>query len=107
MRLDNNNKELIKSMLKEMPQSKKEQLNKALDRNLYLTSSRTLSYCELTVCKEGWLVKLEGTRCSFTVWAYDRDGQFEFGRKPNEDKLHKLYECSQMNMDETYYDELR
>lgn len=42
--------------------------------------------------KEGWYITLQGTRCSFSVWADDNDGELVFHRKPNESKLHKLWE---------------
>jgi len=96
------NREIVARILHEMPEEKKEVLKKALERNLILTSSYVLSGCTLTIYKEGWLVKLDGTRCSFSVFAKDNDGEFEFIRKPNESKLHKLYEQWQP-MDERDY----
>jgi hypothetical protein len=96
------NREIIARILQEMPEEKKEVLGKALERNLILTSTAVLSSCTLTVYKEGWLVKLDGTRCSFSVFAKDNDGDFEFIRKPNENKLSKLYE-EWHSMDETDY----
>lgn len=79
-------------MLSEMPESKKETLRKACERNDYLTSFYGLSSNQVIhVYKEGWYLQLDGTRCSFKVWAYDNDGEFVFARKPKESKLHKLY----------------
>jgi hypothetical protein len=89
--MKNINLEIAKDILNEMPQHKKEVLKKALDRNEILTSSRVLEHGVITIYKEGWLLKLEGTRCSFSVFAKDNDGNFEFIRKPRESKLHKLY----------------
>ena len=86
------NEEIMRDMLNNMPESKKTTLSKALDRNLVLTSSRVLAFATLTVYKEGWLLTLEGTRCGFKVFARDNDGEFEFIRKPNDNKLHKLYD---------------
>jgi len=86
------NRDIVAAMLHEMPETKKTVLVKALQRNLTLTSSWVLSSCTLTVYKEGWLVQLDGTRSSFSVFAKDNDGEFEFIRKPNENKLHKLYD---------------
>lgn len=95
------NREIVKEILEKMPQNKKETLGKTLDRNLILTSARVLGLCEMTIYKEGWLVELTGTRCKFTVFAKDNDGEFEFIRKPNKDKLHKLYnESCTMNEDD-------
>lgn len=96
------NREIVAEMLKEMPEAKKEVLTKALTRNFILTSAYVLSSCTLVVYKEGFLVKLEGTRASFSVYAKDNDGELVFTRKPNEDKLHKLYEEWQ-NMNEEDY----
>lgn len=79
-------------MLKEMPEQKKNVLRNALIRNSILTSARTLENCTLTIYKEGYLIELEGTRCSFSVYAKDDDGELVFMRKPNKSKLHKLYE---------------
>lgn len=100
------NREIVAQILSEMPESKKAVLCKALDRNLILTSSRVLASCDLTIYKEGWLVKLEGTRCSFSVFAKDNDGEFEFIRKPNENSLHKLY-SEWTSMNESDYDNIR
>ena len=89
--MKNCNRWIVSRMLEEMPDSKKATLHKMLLRNCYLTSAYVLSSCTLTVYKEGWYIKLEGTRCSFTVYAKDNDGSFEFIRKPVESKLTKLY----------------
>ena len=86
------NYEIASRIIKEMPIEKKEILARTLDRNFILTSSRVLSMGEITVYKEGWLLVLNGTRCKFSVFAKDNDGDFEFVRKPNENKLHKLYQ---------------
>lgn len=85
------NRELLFQMLKDMPEPKKEVLRKALTRNSLLTSCRTLEHCYFTVYKEGFLIELCGTRCGFAVYANDNDGNFAFMRKPNKNKLHKLY----------------
>ena len=86
------NKEVVAEILEQMPESKKVTLGKALYRNYLLTSAKVLENCTLIVYKEGWLVKLEGTRCNFSVFAKDNDGEYEVVRKPVEKKLHKLYE---------------
>lgn len=101
--MKNWNREIVKQMLTEMPESKKAVLKKALERNFILTSSYVLSSCTLTVYKEGWLVKLEGTRASFSVFAKDNDGEFIFMRKPNDDKLHYLYEEWQSMNESDFY----
>lgn len=90
------NYEIAAQMMKEMPESKKEVLRKALTRNLILTSSRVMSFGKMTIYKEGWYLELEGTRCSFSVFAKDNDGEFQFCRKPVERLLNKIY-------DETLY----
>lgn len=104
--MKNYNRSIVNDILHEMPASKKDVLKKALTRNFILTSSYVLSSCTLTVYKEGWLVKLDGTRCSFSVFAKDNDGEFEITRKPNEDKLHKLY-SDWMSMNECDFDDFQ
>lgn len=97
------NREIVNDILKNMTQEKKAVLTKALERNFILTSSYVLSSCTLTVYKEGWLVKLEGTRSNFSVFAIwdDFNGEFITIRKPNESKLNKLYdEWQTMNEDD-------
>lgn len=79
------------TMLKEMPDRKKLQLSKALDRNMYFTSARVLSIGTFHVYKEGFYLELEGTRCGFSVFSYDNDGELTFIGKPADDKLNKLY----------------
>ena len=86
------NKEIAKEMLSILPESKKKALNNALERNMILTSAYVLSMGEMTIYKEGWYLVLHGTRCSFSVFAKDNDGELQIIRKPNENKLHKLYE---------------
>lgn len=88
------NDRIAADMLNEMPEAKKQQLRKALERNSILTSAYMLSFGTIHIYKEGWYLELEGTRCRFAVWAYDNDGEFKFGRKPNESKLNKLYKES-------------
>lgn len=85
-------KNTVTWILEEMPESKKRVLINALERNLELTSSWILEHGTLTCYKEGWYITLQGTRCSFSVWASDNDGELVFHRKPNESKLHKLWE---------------
>ena len=36
-------------------------------------------------------MELTGTRCKFSVFAKDNDGEIEITRKPDDSKLHKLY----------------
>lgn len=46
----------------------------------------------MTIYKEGFYIELEGCRSKFAVFAWDRDGSFEIAeRKPDENKLSKLY----------------
>ncbi len=85
------NEELVNQMLDVMPESKKAVLRKALERNCILTSCRIMEHGELTVYKEGFYLQLFGTRCSFSVYCKDDDGELVPMRKPVESKLHKLY----------------
>lgn len=103
MKNHNINHEIAIDMINRMPDEKKNVLRKALDRNLILTSSRNLENGTMTVYKEGFYLTLEGTRCSFSVFAYDRDGEFEFTRKPREDKLNKIYKETYIKFSESDY----
>lgn len=86
------NYEIAMDMLKEMPESKKETLKKALYRNWLLTSTYIMESGTLTIYKEGFWLTLNGTRCSFSVFAFDDDGVFRFSRKPYEKSLNKIYD---------------
>lgn len=97
------NYEIVERIFQEMPKNKKELLSKALDRNMILTSSRVMSMGEITIYKEGWLLILNGTRCKFSIFAKDNDGEFEFIRKPNENKLHKLYQQTLYFNEQDFY----
>lgn len=91
--MKNINKEIAIEMLSKLNGSKKETLIKALERNNMLTSTYTLSSCDMVIYKEGWFIKLTGARCSFALFAYDRDGEIELAnRKPVESKLNKIYD---------------
>ena len=93
--INNVNKEILFDMLHKLPENKMEVLKRALERNFVLTSSYILEHGSIRVYKEGFYVTLEGTRCSFSVFAYDRDGEIEISqRKPRESKLNFLYEES-------------
>lgn len=101
------NYEIAARMLNEMPKEKKDQLIKALDRNLLLTSVRTMSSGKMHVYKEGFYLELFGTRCRFAVWAKDDDGTFIYERrKPNGNRLHKLYE-ENLYFDSSDFDGIR
>lgn len=86
------NYEIAIEMLTNMPETKKQALRKALERNLYLTSSYLMESGTMTIYKEGFLLKLFGTRCSFSVFCFDNGGKLVFSRKPNEKRLNKLYD---------------
>ena len=85
------NKEIVNRMLDEMPENKKATLRNALTRNCILTSYYGLSLGTLSVYKEGFYLEFTGTRCSFSVYAKDADGELVFGRKPQEKSLNLLY----------------
>lgn len=90
------NIEIVKEILETMPQTKKEQLKKALTRNFNLTSSYNLEDCILTIYKEGFYLELNGVRSSFKVFAKDDDGKLIITRKPQ--NISKLYfETKKMN----------
>ena len=84
------NREFTKDILRAMPEDKKKVLVNALDRNCILTSYWGLDNQSVEVYKEGWYIKMEGCRSSFTMWVGDNDGEFVFGnRKPR--KLSYLH----------------
>lgn len=85
------NQEIANMILQDMPIAKKQSLKNALDRNEILTSARVLPIGEITVYKEGWYLQLLGTRCRFSVYAEDKDGELIFKRKPSERSINKLY----------------
>lgn len=88
----NINKEIVLDMLKKLPDKKLSALQNALERNQWLTSVKNLESCELIVYKEGFYLTLNGTRCSFSVFAYDNDGELSIqDKKPHDSKLHVLY----------------
>lgn len=86
------NNEMALEIILALKGKKFERLVATLDRNNYLTSCWDLSSGEMVVYKEGFYLTLEGTRCKFSVFAWDRDGEMEIAdRKPVEGKLHRLY----------------
>jgi hypothetical protein len=90
--LDNINKEIAFDIVDKLEGKKRISFLKALDRNDWLTSVWTLDTLTMVIYKEGFYVTFEGTRCKFSVFAYDRDGEFEIAeRKPHDSKLHPLY----------------
>lgn len=91
--MKNINKEIAIEILEKVVEgNKKEALIEALERNAFLTSSFCLENCDMTIYKEGFLLYLYGTRCSFRVFAFDNDGELEVAeRKPQENKLNKIY----------------
>lgn len=90
--LDKINKEIAFDIVDKLEGKKRISFLKALDRNDWLTSVWTLDTITMIIYKEGFYVTFEGTRCKFSVFAYDRDGEFEIAeRKPHDSKLHPLY----------------
>lgn len=87
------NKEIVRSILANLPENKRASLEAACRRNALLTSYFGLDSLTLTVYKEGFLIELEGTRSKFSVFALDDDGDVVIlNRKPNESSLHKIYQ---------------
>lgn len=83
-------RDIVKSVLSD--ESRKQTLEKALYRNHILTSEYDLNFVKLSIYKEGFYLTLEGTRCDYKIFAKDNDGDLELTRKPNESKLHLIYE---------------
>ncbi len=90
--LDKINKEIAFEIVKKLDGKKRTSFLKALDRNDWLTSVWILEELTMIIYKEGFYITFTGTRCKFSVFAYDRDGEFEIAeRKPHDSKLHPLY----------------
>ena len=90
--LDKNNKEIAFEIVHKLEGKKRTSFLKTLDRNDWLTSVWILEGLTMIIYKEGFYVTFTGTRCKFSVFAYDRDGEFEIAeRKPHDSKLHPLY----------------
>ena len=62
--------------------TRKETLVKALERNESLTATYELGFFEMDVYQEGFYLTLNGTRCSYSIYAKDIDGELELTRKP-------------------------
>ncbi len=90
--MTNINKAIAIDILNNLSESKRTQLNKALDINLHLTSTRTLEFAAIRIYKEGFYLKLKGARSCLNIWVFDNDGTLVEGRKPKESKLNFLYE---------------
>ena len=88
--MDNCRVWLVTEMLSQMPDNKKVSLQNCCRRNDIFTTEYIPSYLGVEVYREGFRITLEGCQCSFSVWAFDRDGVFEFGRMPSRKTLHYL-----------------
>lgn len=89
---DKTTKQIALDILKAMPIERKTVLRKALERNCDLTSSYILEDAYMEIYIEGFYLKLEGTRSSFSVYAEDNDGEYIIKRrKPNANKLNLLW----------------
>lgn len=82
---------VIETMFQEMPIAKCVSLDNTMTRNMCFTSEAVPEHCYLYTYKEGWYFVAEGCQCRFSVWAFDCDGEFVFGRKPAEKTLHMLW----------------
>lgn len=86
------NFDLAKDMLANMPAEMRRRLSKTIYRNYCFTSCAHLSWPTMKVYKEGWYIEADGCQCHFAMWVGDNDGEYVYGRKPSEKKLHFLYE---------------
>lgn len=101
------NKKIALEMLSNMPKSKKITLKKAVIRNWDFTSTYALPYGTMTVYKEGFYLRLEGTKCQFSVYASDNDGTLiVLKKKPNEKFLNRLYVDSGLKFSESDFMQL-
>ena len=92
-------RDVIKMMFDAMPAEKRAVYDKAINRQVYLTSYGQMSRWCVSVYMEGFYIEGEGCRCRFAAWAFDRDGELVFGRKPKEDKLNLIWCGSTANAD--------
>lgn len=84
-----------------MPDNKKSSLHNALSRNLEFTTSWGLELGELRAYQNGVYITLQGTRCSFSVYAELVNGKPVFKRQPPESKLSLKSEAACCSMLET------
>lgn len=97
------NYEIAREMLRNLPEYKKEQLEKRRDRQFKLTSDSVLHDVELIIYKEGFELICSGCRTQFTCYFKDNDGVLEFQkRRPNRNKLTLLYEEGEYVYDDFY-----
>ena len=97
------NKSIAVDILRKLPENKQKVLSKACSRNNYLTAFYGLPEAKMEIYKEGFYLKLSGTRTKFSIYARDNDGILEpQQRKPKESELHKLYTDS-FNLYESDY----
>lgn len=97
-------KSIAVEALHQLTGKKLETLHNALYRNLLLTSARTLSSCDCIVYEEGWYFKFTGTRSSFNLFVYNRNGALEIAsRKPSDNALNMI--CTKwLSFDEVDFD---
>lgn len=76
------NREIVRIMIDNMSNQKKQVLENAIKRNFILTSYAGLEWVKLTICKEGFYLEMNGCRSRFVLWCYDKDGELIEGRKP-------------------------
>ena len=86
------NVQIANEIMNNLPEGKIKALVNACIRNEMLTTTYGLEQMTMTVYKEGWLLTFNGCRSQFRVFAKDNDGEVEITRKPNESKLHKIYD---------------
>jgi hypothetical protein len=83
--------DIMQMIVDAMSEKKIDTFCNACNRNGYLTSHFGMSTYHLDTYIEGWYFRCEGTRSSFAVWAWNRDGDLEIGRKPKENKLRFIW----------------
>lgn len=105
--MENINKSIAMDILSVLPEGKRKTLLNACIRNNYLAAFYGLPEAKMEIYKEGFYLKLSGTRSQFAIYARDNDGILEpQQRKPKESELHKLYTDS-FNLYESDYRALK
>jgi hypothetical protein len=93
MKLNKSNIELIKELIKIIP----DKVEKFENREIALTSNNT-AWVSIEVYKEGFYLIFEGTRNKAVQWFTDDDGELIAERKPNKNKLNMIYKTIPTSM---------
>ena len=91
MKKTNINKQIALEILENLSSEKRNQLEKAKQRNFLFTSNDMLTDAVMHIYKEGFYLVLLGAKTKFSVYVADNDGKLIETRKPHANKLHLIY----------------